>query len=73
MSCDICARESCCPSFHSFEDQKRFEKVIEAFDQAREMRTELIQELDDEAAADNDLCDEIFNNQSLVSSIVNNQ
>ena len=60
MSCDICAKESCCPLFHSFEDQKRFEKVIEAFDKAREMRTNLNQELDDEGKADDVLCDEVF-------------
>ena len=65
MGCDICDKESCCPSFHSLEEQERFEKVIEAFDRAREMRTELNQELDEEAKADDILCDEIFYNPPL--------
>ena len=65
MSCDICGSESCCSSFHSFEDQERFKKVIEAFDRAREMREKLNQALDEEAEADNILCDEIFANQQL--------
>ena len=41
MSCDICGRGSCEPWFHSSEEQTRFEKVIEAFDRAREMRRAL--------------------------------
>lgn len=38
MSCDICGRSSCANWFHSLEEQERFEKVIEAFDKARELR-----------------------------------
>lgn len=41
MSCDICGRGSCCASFHSLEEQGRYEKVIEAFDRARELRSEV--------------------------------
>lgn len=47
--CDICGRRSCCPSFHSLEEQARFEKVIEAFDRARELRQKLREEMDEEA------------------------
>ena len=47
--CDICGRGSCCESFHSLEEQKRYEKVIEAFDKARELRQMVRDELDDEA------------------------
>jgi len=49
MVCDICGRTSCCPSFHCFEEQNRFEKVIEAFDRARELRKQMNDELDAEA------------------------
>lgn len=49
MSCDICGRGSCCPMFHSGEEQRRFEKVIEAFDRAREMRARVNTDLDEEA------------------------
>lgn len=38
MSCDICGRGACIPSFHSLEEQKQFEKVIDAFDRARDLR-----------------------------------
>lgn len=51
MSCDICGRGSCCPMFHSGEEQRRFEKVIEAFDKARELRQQVNEELDYEARA----------------------
>ena len=46
--CDICGRGSCCESFHSLEEQKRYEKVIEAFDRARELRQQVRDELDEE-------------------------
>ncbi len=49
MSCDICNRGSCCPSFHSGEEQRRFKEVIAAFNNARKMREELNQLLDREA------------------------
>ena len=47
--CDICGRGSCCESFHSMEEQQRYEKVIEAFDKARELRQMVRDELDEEA------------------------
>ena len=65
MSCDICGKTSCCPSFHSIEEQNRFEKVIEAFERAREMRKNLNKELDEDAEEDNIQCDEIFYNKSI--------
>lgn len=37
--------------FHSGAEQQRFEKVIEAFDRARELREQVNAELDDEARA----------------------
>jgi hypothetical protein len=49
MSCDICGRGSCCPSFHSPADQKRFGDVVEAFEKARAMRQKVIKQLDAEA------------------------
>ena len=52
MSCDICGRGSCTTMFHSLEEQKRFEHVIEAFDRARAMRDKLNDELDEEAKAE---------------------
>lgn len=36
--CDICGRNSCANWMHSEDEQKRFEKVIDAFDRARELR-----------------------------------
>jgi hypothetical protein len=48
MSCDICGRGFCAPSFHSLEEQERFEKVIELFDKARALREELINDTDSE-------------------------
>ena len=47
--CDICGRGSCCASFHSLEEQDRYEKVIEAFDKARALRHRVRAELDEEA------------------------
>lgn len=47
--CDICGRSSCCAAFHSPEEQDRYEKVIEAFDRARELRQQVRDELDEEA------------------------
>lgn len=41
MSCDICGRGSCCPSFHSIEEQKKYEDVIELFDKARDLRDKI--------------------------------
>ena len=35
--------------FHSGDEQCRFEKVIEAFDKARELRAKVNKELDEEA------------------------
>jgi hypothetical protein len=49
MSCDICGRGSCTPMFHSSDEQRRFEKVIEAFERARELRAQVNEELDEEA------------------------
>jgi hypothetical protein len=45
MSCDICGRGGCTESFHSLEEQARYEKVIAAFERAREMRAEVREEL----------------------------
>lgn len=39
--CDICGRSSCANWMHSLEEQERYAKVIEAFEQARELREEL--------------------------------
>ena len=41
MSCDICGRGSCCPSFHSIEEQKKYEDVIGLFDKARDLRDKI--------------------------------
>lgn len=49
MSCDICGSSSCTESFHSLEEQKKYEKVTEAFRIAREMRDEIrLSESDEE-------------------------
>lgn len=54
MSCDICGRGSCIPSFHSLDEMERYEKVIAAFDRAREMRDALRQRMRDEAEESTD-------------------
>lgn len=46
--CDICGRSSCCPSFHSLEEQERYEEVIELFDKARELRDRIRNEEQEE-------------------------
>ncbi len=49
MACDICGRGNCSASFHSIEEQNRYEKVIEAFKKARELREQVRSEPDDDA------------------------
>lgn len=41
MSCDICDSSSCCVSFHSIEEQHKYSEVIELFEKARDLRTEI--------------------------------
>ena len=48
MSCDICGRGSCCPFFHSIEEQKKYEAVIELFDKARDLRDKIRAEEEEE-------------------------
>lgn len=48
MSCDICGRSSCTSSFHSMEEQECYEKIIEAFEKARELRARVRNEIDAE-------------------------
>jgi epoxyqueuosine reductase QueG len=43
--CDICGKSSCCNSFHSLEEQEKFEPVIELFEKARELRKEIREEI----------------------------
>lgn len=50
MSCDICGRSSCTESFHSLEEQKRYEKVCEAFERARQLRQQVRDQMDEEEA-----------------------
>jgi transcription elongation factor Elf1 len=45
MSCDICGRGSCTESFHSLEEQERYEKVIDAFEKARDLRAKVRAEI----------------------------
>ena len=40
MSCFICGRNSCMPSFHSLEEQSYFEKAEEAYDRYLEILEE---------------------------------
>ena len=49
MSCDICGRSSCCAIRHGGKERLRFREVIEAFNHARKLRTELNAVLDEEA------------------------
>jgi hypothetical protein len=41
MSCDICGRGACANWMHSEDQQRRYEKVIDAFDRARQLREEV--------------------------------
>ena len=52
MACDICGRGNCTESFHSLEEQERYEKVIEAFEKARDMRAQVRAELEAEEQED---------------------
>lgn len=45
MSCDICGRGACANWMHSNEEQKQYEKVIEAFDKARSLRDEVCEQI----------------------------
>ena len=51
MSCDICGRGSCCEAFHSIEEQKKYEAVIELFDKARDLRDKIRAEEEEEEEA----------------------
>lgn len=51
MSCRICKNRNCIPSFHSLEEQRFFEPVIDAYeyyDDTKEQNKQLINETDDE-------------------------
>lgn len=48
MVCDICGRTSCCVSFHSFEEQDLFAPVIELFEKARDLRTKIKNEIQED-------------------------
>lgn len=50
MSCDICGRSSCAESFHSLEEQARFEKSTALFEKARELRAKIRAEQNEEEA-----------------------
>jgi transcription elongation factor Elf1 len=50
MTCDICGRGNCTESFHSLNEQERYEKVIDAFDKARELRAQVRAEIEAEEA-----------------------
>lgn len=52
MSCVICGRNSCSESFHSLEEQERYEKVIDAFERARELRAQVRAEIEAEEQAE---------------------
>ena len=52
MSCDICGKGSCTVSFHSLAEQERYEKVIEAFEKARDLRDKIRNETSDEESED---------------------
>ena len=52
--CDICGRGACYPSFHSIEEQNRYEKVIEAFEHARGLREEVRQQIREEQESESD-------------------
>jgi transcription elongation factor Elf1 len=52
MSCDICGRGACASWMHSFEDQQKYEKVIDLFEKARDLREET--RLQDEETSNED-------------------
>ena len=47
MSCAICGRGGCTPSFHSLKEQDQYSEVIEAFDRARDLRDRVRQQIED--------------------------
>lgn len=54
MSCDICGRGSCSTCFHSIAEQERYEKVIDAFNHARELREQVANEIAEEELTDDE-------------------
>ena len=46
--CDICGRGSCASWMHSSKEQKRYEKVIDAFEKARDLREQVRSEAESE-------------------------
>jgi transcription elongation factor Elf1 len=54
MSCDICGRGSCTASFHSVDEYRRYEHVIELFEKAREERERVKHEDDEESEGGHD-------------------
>ena len=48
MACDICGRGNCTESFHSLEEQERYSDVIDLFEKARDLRSKVKNEIEQE-------------------------
>lgn len=68
MSCEICGRNNCTRSFHSFEDQDNFDNIEDEIkDRMRNILLKQINNLDYE-----DIDGKIFINIDDVEKIINN-
>lgn len=56
--CYVCGRTNCCPSFHSFEEQRRFQPVAELLESAAELREKIDMERATEAESEDEDSDE---------------
>lgn len=56
--CYICGRTSCCPSFHSIEEQLRYDPVRELLESAAELREKIDMERATEAESEDEDSDE---------------
>jgi len=55
MSCFICGRGNCTPSFHSLDEQFAFERAEEAYERFLQIREECKVEWDDSLPKNEDL------------------
>ncbi len=46
--CVICCRNSCCESFHSLEEQEKYQKALDAYNKFLEIRAEIRNSEDEE-------------------------
>lgn len=56
--CYVCGRANCCPSFHSIEEQTRFQPVAELLERAAQLWLEIDMQRASEAESEDEDSDE---------------